>query len=388
MRKNNVLKSMLLVAIGVAGLTVALGSDVGENIVDDHNANGTDTLDDRAAIMAAINAATATGGSKVVIIPKGTFYLDSPIDLANPQYADLTIKGIGRTSLLMHRGGDYAIKLGDGTSSGRADQITLKSFKINGTLATAASAGIEVNYSCRNLFSNLHITGYNAANSGSDAEGGAAIKFKYSWIQTVRECTLTNNKFGIRTGSGSNTANGLNVVDCVIENISDTGIYLQNANAVKISGTTIEGGGMSYGVYANTGRAYAIQNCYFEGVTNTSIYLDNSAYLKGVTISGNFISLSGSDCAININGVQGAKISGNSFSGVPNDAVIKTRANGYVGNVWLIGNNHDVYSGQTMWSGYVYIEKAVGAKFSSGMWEDVQNKTLTYGRYYTLVQDQ
>jgi pectate lyase-like protein len=387
MMEKYLLKFTFIVIACLFVSMTAISSDLGENIVDDHNANGTDTLDDSSAIMAAINAATATGGSKLVIIPKGTFYLDSTINLNSSQYSNLTLRGIGRESILKHRGGDCAIKLGDGTSGGSASYMVLKDFTIDGINASA-SAGIYVNRSHRNQFSNLYIKGYTSTNSGAESEGGACMKFKYSWIHTVRECFFLNSYNGIYLSTGSSTANNLNVVDCVIEMISNVGIYLQGASAVNISGCCIEGGGMKYGVYAKTGTAYAIQNSYFEGIADACVYLENSAYLCAVTISGNYMRIQNADYAIDIYGVKGAKISGNYFGGIPNEAVVKTRTRGYVRNVWLTGNSHSPGDGETLWDGYDYIKKYDSTKlFSGGVWENMQDKKIIYGSWYTLAQD-
>ena len=388
---NNVFtKKAMVIFFALITSFCVTASDTGENIVDDHQANGTDTLDDKATIMAAINAACAPGGSHVVIIPKGTFYLDSTIDLKDHKYDGLTVKGIGIESIIIHRGGDYAFKLGDGTSNGAVNHMTFKDFKIKCDPAnTNASAGIYVYRSQRNLFCNLHIRDYTSQNSGLSQEGGAAMKFKFSWIHTVRECTFVHLNNAIYLYSGGNTANALNIVDCIIENIQKYGIYLRDAAGVNISGCCIEGGNMEYGIYAHSGKGYKISGCYFEWISKACIYLYSSAYLGGVSITGNYMNLDISECAINIYGVQGAKISGNSFRGAPSEAIVKTRCLGYVRQVWLTGNQHNVDDGTPLWNGYDYLKKYNSThKIESGMWEDVQNNKLIYGSSYTLFQDQ
>jgi Pectate lyase superfamily protein len=376
-----------LIGILFTVFTSSLYAQIGENI-EDYGADGTDTTDDHTAILSAISAAVATGGSKVVIIPEGSFRISQAIALVGDAYDKLTIKGIGKASILVHTAGDCAIKLGDGTSSGAVQFVTLKDFQIKGDGNSSASAGIYVYRAHRNIFSNLFIWGYGSTSSGSDSEGGACIKFKYSWIQTVRECALLASRYGVYLCTGGDAANNLNIVDCVIESIAKTGIHLNSASGIKISGCCIEGGTMEYGVYAVSGRSYAVQNNYFEGISEAAVYLENSAYLCAVTISGNYIRMSGTDYAINLYGVQSAQISGNMFSGIPNEDVIKTRARGYVQNVWLTGNEHYPGDGETLWDGYDYIKKYDSSKlFFSGMWEDLQNKKLIYGSQYSITQD-
>lgn len=351
---------------------------LGENIVD-HGANGKDTIDDRAAIMRAVNASIANN-SRVVIIPSGTFYLDGPITLIGNNHSEVTIKGIGKASQLRHRSSANAIEL----KNTRA--ITLKDFSIKGH--ATANAGVMVDSTHRNRFRNLFISGYTSTTSGLDNEGGACMKFKNSWIHNVRGCKFMFSNNGIYLNKGADAANALNIVDCVIEGIADTGIYLTSSSAVRISGCTIEGGGMQYGVYAKNGRGYSIQSCYFEGIKKDSIYLENSAFLRGVSISGNYFYMKGGDSAINVNGVQGAQITGNTFSAIPNLAVIRTRAGGYAREVWLTGNHHDVPNGKVKWSGYPYIKKTPSnARIVSGMWENLETKEQIHGYTYDVVFD-
>jgi hypothetical protein len=283
----------------------------------------------------AAAAQKALDNNAIVYIPPGEFLFDTPLQAAGDAYKDKLIGGAGRTSIIRHIAGKYAIRIGDGESG--TSHLQLKDFKILGH--DQADAGIFVDRASRLLFSNIRISGYGSKQAGEFDEGGAGMKIYRSWIITVRDCVMTDNHHGIYSHGRDLGVNAVHIGDCTIENNTYSGVYIHGANRYSVSHCTIESVERGdYGIYVAVGRAVTLAENYFENISLCPIYVEDPVYVQGVQIENNYFDAA-CDHMIILDGAQGATLAGNTFASDAGKALIKLRGGSFTRNVEISGNS-------------------------------------------------
>lgn len=284
----------------------------GESIVA-HGAIPGDNIDDSDAIWCAIAAALRS--SRKVLIPAGVFTLEREIALDNKIYDRLEFEGAGWGAVIEHKDGPTAFRIGRLNNTVRnPEHVIFKNLFIRAVQNKDASAGISYNNANRAYVENLHIHGYNARNSGPDREGGAGIKYRNTWIHTVRNTYVTGSHHGIHA-QGEGVVNALNIESSVFENIT-YGITLGRVVVVNIRNNTIESEFMHTGVLC----AFACRNLnvtgnYFESPKaqgpERAVFIGNESSNAAILIEGNYAYMGGADSVIEIRNARGATISSN-----------------------------------------------------------------------------
>lgn len=315
----------------------------GESIVT-HGAIPGDGVDDSAAIWCAINAALKS--NRKVLIPTGVYTLDREITLDNKVYDRLEFEGAGWASVIEHRGGPNAFKVGRLNNTERnPEHVVFKSMLIRAVKNRDASAGISYDNANRAYVENVHIHGYNGQRSGPDREGGAGIKYRNTWIHTVRNTYVTGSYHGIHA-KGEGVVNALNIESSVFENIT-YGITLGRVVVVNVRNNTIESEFMHTGVMC----AFACRNLnvtgnYFESPKaqgpERAVFVGNESSNAAILIEGNYAYMGSADSVIEIRNARGATISSNmlTLNRSPSMDFIRIGGNGLATEDVTISSNY------------------------------------------------
>lgn len=169
---------------------------------------GDGVTDDTAAIQAALDALSVTGGC--VRMAPGTYKTTAPLSLPGN---NVMFCGSGEQATIIKPTGDvaYAITFGNASGDSRFEHLQMRDFKIDGTACTAtAGCGVRIRKATRGRISNVWCVGFD------DAAGGAGFWFAdESWIVALYDCRSQSNKYGVRfkpTNRDTQVANQINLV--------------------------------------------------------------------------------------------------------------------------------------------------------------------------------
>ena len=234
------------------------------------NAAGDNVTDDTAAIQAAIDAATAAGGT--VYFPPSSYYCAGGLTVNETPTVD-----------------DFAPKaslIGDGPAAAR---LRFGNGAINGiTLQGGSGAGVQSYQRIEGLYIEKadglgsSILGDNLAYF--NMRNLTIVGWNYGMYCTdilssqIELCVVRFNRYGVRfeTG-GSSEPNAVNFVSCVIGNNIEYGAWMIGGANIVFTGGSIEGNGIGgsgtrFGLLAsNTGLEGAV------GVSLTGVYFENNA---------------------------------------------------------------------------------------------------------------
>lgn len=288
--------------------------------VKDFGAVGDGTTDDTAAIQAAIDAVSATGGA--VYVPSGA-YLVSGLSITAVSAAGgglntsrFRLFGDGHNSILKGSSASPVLTVGDSAGS-RVHDVELDGLQFHGA-ATAAN-GVKLSNASRVAIKNCRV--YAATGAGvllTDDSYGP---------HDINHCLIRDNgSHGIHVDDGTaNNGNALSVVQSVVNINGGSGIRIDSGSAIMIAGNDIESNADSGIVLCAAGtRAVSgaqIAGNYFEGhaagTWKAAIVTLSGA--RGVVISSNQIKVS--DNSGQLYGIYAARsyahtIHGNSIVGV------------------------------------------------------------------------
>lgn len=370
-------------------------SPLGENIVS-HGAIPNDGIDDSNAIYCAVEKAKSN--SKKVIIPSGEFILSQTISMPNDLYNFIQFVGVGWSSIIQHTGGSEAFTVGDNAGANDPQSLVFRDFCIYGTTNTNATTAISFNRAHRSLVSHMRIGGY-ASSTVNGGEGAAAIRYQNTWVQTIENTAMLGTYNGVIAKSGSAApVNALNILSSDLE-IIRVGVLLGDVNNVNIKDNTIEGPGMQSAVICTVGcKSLNISGNYMEAsgeVVSNGVLIGNSGYNSGISIEGNFVSLTNAESYFDIQNARGVRIVGNNMLVAPNTgkSYIKIGYANYV-RYLQIDSNFTEGSDPGLWTSGVdylhFIDPATGSiapsNLNYGVVYDNQTRKLNYGKLTTFGQ--
>ena len=279
--------------------------------VKDYGATGDGTTNDAVAIQAAITAAQATASG--VFLPAGNYFCGT---------TGLTI------SASIHLFGENGANIFFATGfSGTGLTVNAAYVKLsNFSLQKPFSASIPTSVAIDVLKHHIIMFGVRVESFDSGTYAGFNIGLRLAeYSHSILSCTISAYTYGIYsnvanavylTGTGASASNST----------SGAGVYMNGGSGSSIQQCNIEGESFA-GIYLDDGGTVnsgtgscAITGCYLEGQVN-GIYILGSATaggVKGLSISGNFISSSGIVTALNgivANRVIGLAITGNTING-------------------------------------------------------------------------
>lgn len=187
-----------------------------------YNAAGSGSVNDRAAIQAAMDAALAAGGG-VVYLPKGIYRLDSQLDARSG--VSLVGAGPGKT-ILKPQGAAHAISAG-GTVGAPLTDITFSDFTIDGINQTGLVKGIFCTHMLRTRFVRVHC--YDTGASGLGVDFLVDSSFVSCIVERAGRNGLVTDPgcsgFGI--GTGHYAEENLTFTDCVARDCKRYGFFLE-----------------------------------------------------------------------------------------------------------------------------------------------------------------
>ena len=86
------------------------------------------------------------------------------------------------------------------------------------------------------------------------------MSLRYGWCNYIEGCRFTSNGIGLHT---YNSANNIDVVDCIFEGNDGTGIYASGGAQYNIEGNVLEGNG-GPGIIVMGAAGVQIASNYFE----------------------------------------------------------------------------------------------------------------------------
>jgi len=382
---------LLFLAILVVFSCQTYASPYGEDITA-HGADGTDEIDDYAAIQSAILAAAT--GSKKVIIPPGEFIVGQTITMASSIYDNIEFVGVSWASVIRHTDSDVLFKIGSRTTG--TNSLKFEKFRIIGH--PSASAAFLFEKGNRSRISNLRIDNYTdpQANNG---EGAAAIKYDYTWIHTVENVLFNNVFYGVY---GNNVYN-LNIVQCNMEGVIKDGVLIKGSYSINIRDNAIESGSMDSAVRLQNATTVNITGNYIEnpnhpgnihssGYAAIQLGVGPAGLTEAVNITGNYFNLSRSDYFISVHNSRGTTISGNRFHSSASLSEDQAPRIGFILAYTGLRSNGLFVSGNAIpvnfdWGSREYISKNEPGTIYRGLIYDQKSQSIIHGSKNQLAID-
>src|SRR3954454_24566820 len=246
---------LLFTGVPISGSALAAGPIVVNTTANENNSDGDCSL--REAISSAntdsrYDACKPGSGADTILLPKGTFKLDTRLTVAHP----LTIVGAGRFSTVIDaEQGDRVVSMGH-------TDLTLERLRIAGGKASSDGGGIL------DAGGSLSLVDASVTDSRTTGNGGGIAATNGGDVHVVRSDISGNvagqGGGGISAAGGSGDTSGVSVVESTISgNTSDTaqgsivgggGIHLFHASALSTVRSTMNGN------RANVGGAIASES--------------------------------------------------------------------------------------------------------------------------------
>ncbi|RED63239.1 NPCBM/NEW2 domain-containing protein [Cohnella lupini] len=253
--------SLFMSLIMVATASPLAGAAAGPSItaanisVADYGANGTDALDDRAAIQAAIDAASA--GDKV-LIPNGTYYLGGTVK----GKTGVTIQGASRDNTIVKYSDNpetYMFYFHDVTNA------TIKNMTLDGNNSLLAMSAVVSEGGGHNSMSGLKVKDFAAV----EGFGPHALYVIGSENVKISDNNISNIGIGSIWGAGVRAgwdSKNVTVERNVISNTGRGGILVNDGSSGaivrsnKITGTGLKEHGLSIELHTNTDNSIIEDN--------------------------------------------------------------------------------------------------------------------------------
>ncbi|MBM7563624.1 NPCBM/NEW2 domain-containing protein [Paenibacillus sacheonensis] len=247
--------AMTLTAVPVTGYAAGPSLPKASISVASYGANGADTLDDRAGIQAAIDAAQA---GDTVLLPKGTYVLSGTVN----GKSGVTIKGENRDGTIVKYAGStdtFMFKFLN------ASNAAIKNMTLDGNNSSILMSGAVSEGGSGNVMSGLKVKDFVA----SEGFGPHALLGDHTDHLTVSDNVITN--IGVQSIWGAGVRVGWNSTNAVIERnvIADTGrggIFLNDGSSGaivrnnRITGSGKKENGLSIELHTNTDNSIIEDN--------------------------------------------------------------------------------------------------------------------------------
>lgn len=224
--------------------------------VRDLGAVGDGTVDDTAALQAAIAVAVA-GGTGAVFFPPGTYRVTGTLTHTGPT---LALIGVGaNSSVILHDPGQSntdAVVFASRTAAYQSDN-SVQGLTIQSTNAHSRYL-LDINGQADFLLEHAYVTG-----------GVHPVRINNAIHGAIRHAKIRNGaSHGILMGDTGDSVTTWLVTSCYISSNAGAGVYTSQ-RALTFVGTILESNG-NYGLYCYSGGARVV-GCHFEGNKNGCI---------------------------------------------------------------------------------------------------------------------
>lgn len=218
----------------------------------DFGATGDGTTDDTAAIQAAIDSLSATGGT--VYLPTGTYKVTSKISWT---FDDVTLQGAGKgaTTISTFIAATDVIAIGSsGTGVSRGGIYDLN---IIADTTQVSGAGVHLT-NCNNVRISNVVIGYGFY-TGVAIDGGASQFGNYVDNFVVSDCVQ-----GIAIGESGTTVQDIFISDGIVGGCTTVGLFIKQASGVYANSVDIISCATAISTFPNSGQA--ANNLFFTDV--------------------------------------------------------------------------------------------------------------------------
>jgi hypothetical protein len=253
--------------------------------VKDFGAVGNGSTDDTAAIQAAINSLSATGGT--VYLPTGTYKVSSTISWT---FDNLTLMGAGKGATEIRTFIAATDVIGIGTTADGVSRGGIYDLSIIADTTQVSGAGIHLT-NCNNVRISNVVMGYGLY-TGIQISAGADQFGNYIDNFFISTCT-----YGIYVGGATGIVQGVYASDGVIGSCTNSGILLQQISGFYGSSFDIISCRNALSTFPNTGQSVA--NCFFSDITCDTSTESGWAFLSngGKVEQVNMVNCWGASCA-------------------------------------------------------------------------------------------
>lgn len=339
--------------------------------VKDFGATGNGSTDDTAAIQAAINSLSSTGGT--VYLPAGTYKVSSTLSWS---YNNITLAGAGKgaTTISTYIASSDIISISAAARGGVRDLAILAN--------TTQTSGAGIHFTnCDNVRATNILVGYNLY-TGIQIDGGGAEFENYVDNFEISTCT-----FGIVIGATGAQPQDVFISTGVIGSCSNSGILIYQGSGIYINTVDIISSGKGLTTYP--GSSQNVSNCFFDTVLCDTSTTTGWAFFSN---SGRIEQISMVNCWGSTNGNYGMELASqcNAFA-ITNFRAINNQQTGiYIDGSTNIGLvNCQVMSnsmqGSALYNGLSIDGSSsditvIGGKYGSG-WEGAGYNYQAYGIY-------
>lgn len=271
--------------------------------------------DQSTSIQAAITA-IAAAGSGVLYIPKGTYQVDSSLDIDN---TSITIIGDGSGQSVLKQTVDPSAPMLDFDTTDKTDKVTIQGVSFTTTVA-GSSEGIDLLWASAsgNDKSNLLIDDVYIG-PHSSASGTAYFSDCLKLTESVKELinnvtfsghdTLTSGCDGIDYATANDQSR---ITNCIFQNLEFGILHTAGSGDTLIDNCYFDDNDTAIGYSLSSNRS-TISNCIFNSIDTTCIFFGGASPIahRYHTITGCYIS--GATCISSSDILQYATIVGNTF---------------------------------------------------------------------------
>lgn len=315
-----------------------------------YGATGNGTIDDTAALQAAVNAAATARCT--LYIPAGTYLVSAPIVIPSGEGLSIVGSGWGTRFKLKATSNSFIFQM-----TGADTRITMRDLTIDGNAleqgTTGTCGGIDAAGAVACRFDNIHFTA--CRDDGIAFSGMTGGAFGHD--NRVIGCLFDQSMASTGPGRGINlvSSNDNQILGCAFEFLggsggtgSNTAVgILDQAGAQSILGCTFSGGATNNtkGVRLQGVTATKVDGCHFDGTAGDSLFIagEGNSIVGNTILSPGDVGTAGQASGIHLEDAAARNvITGNSVVSSPTNgrtrSLIREEAAGTAGYNQISGN--------------------------------------------------